>query len=90
MNCSRLAATTDYKLLDQSTVPQMTDPASGQVRFPPDRRGHSATTCPGNGCHDDMVKQYATTVRDFAGNRLAPRSHWWDIHCTHLGAHDKS
>jgi len=24
-------------------------------------------------------------VRDRAGNRLAPRSHWWDIHCTSRG-----
>jgi hypothetical protein len=23
-------------------------------------------------------------VRDRSGNRLAPRTHWWDIHCTNL------
>jgi len=79
-----------FKLLDQSTVLHMTDPETGQA-FPAGSSGPFGNDLPGSWLsHDDMVKLYATTVRDFAGNRLAPRSHWWDIHCTHLGAHDKS
>ena len=34
--------------------------------------------------YNDMVEHYATTVRDREGNRLAPRTRWWDIHCTRL------
>ena len=35
--------------------------------------------------YDAMVAHYALTVRDHSGNRLAPRTQWWDIHCTSLG-----
>ena len=32
-----------------------------------------------------MMSLYSTTVRDAHGVRLAPRTHWWDIHCTNIG-----
>jgi hypothetical protein len=70
-----------FKLLDQSAVSQMKDPAmpmfSGRSSGP---FGHNL---PGSWLsHDAMVQHYALTVRDRSGNRLAPRTHWWDIHCT--------
>ncbi len=79
-----------FKLLDQSTVLHMTDPATGWA-FAAGSSGPFGNDVPGRWLsHDDMIKHYATTVRDFTGNRLSPRSHWWDIHCTHLGAHDEA
>jgi FkbM family methyltransferase len=74
-----------FKLLDQSTVPQMADPETGH-RFAAGSSGPIGNDVPGGWLSfADMVSVYSTTVRDRAGNRLAPRSHWWDIHCTHLG-----
>jgi len=32
-----------------------------------------------------MVALYSTSVRNFQGHRLAPRTQWWDIHCTNAG-----
>jgi FkbM family methyltransferase len=76
-----------FKLLDQSAVGRMTDPATGQV-FPTGSSGPFGDDLPGNWLsHADMESFYATTVRDRQGNRLAPRTHWWDIHCTHSGKH---
>ncbi len=75
-----------FKLLDQSTVPQMTDPATGKP-FAAGSSGPFGLDLPGEWLtHDDMVKFYSATVRDPAGNRLAPRTHWWDIHCTYKGS----
>ena len=74
-----------FKLLDQSTVPQMTDPETGH-RFAAGSSGPMGSDLPGKWLsHADMMSVYSATVRDRAGNRLAPRSQWWDIHCTHLG-----
>ena len=74
-----------FKLLDQSTVPHMTDPETGKD-FPPGSSGPFGEDVPGNWLsYDDMVAFYSTTVRDRQGNRLAPRSQWWDIHCSNLG-----
>ena len=78
-----------FKLLDQSTVPRMTDPATG-YRFAAGSSGPFGADLPGEWLtHDDMVRFYSATVRDPAGNRLAPRAHWWDIHCTHIGSGGK-
>lgn len=74
-----------FKLLDQSTVNQMTDPATGHV-FPPGSSGPFGDDVPGEWrSQPNMIELYSSTVRDCAGNRLAPRTQWWDIHCTHIG-----
>lgn len=74
-----------FKLLEQSTVSQMADPATGRV-FPAGSSGPFGDEVPGDWrSYADMVKLYSSTVRDRTGNRLAPRTRWWDIHCTHLG-----
>ena len=71
-----------FKLLDQSTVSQMKDAATAHV-FPAGSSGPFGDDLPGAWLpHDAMVQHYALTVRDRSGNRLAPRTHWWDIHCT--------
>lgn len=74
-----------FKLLDQSTVCQMTDPATGHA-FPAGSSGPFGGDLPGEWLrHPDMVALYSNKVRDLQGNRLAPRTHWWDIHCTNSG-----
>ena len=74
-----------FQLLDQSTVPQMKD-VSGNA-FPTGSSGPFGNDLPGHWLpYDEMVKLYSTTVRDRAGNRLGPRTHWWDIHCTRADA----
>lgn len=79
-----------FKLLDQSTVSSMTDPATGRV-FPPGSSGPFGDDVPGEWrSHAEMVKLYSSTVRDRAGKRLAPRTQWWDIHCTHTGRRTQS
>jgi len=75
-----------FKLLDQSTVPQMKDAATGKD-FPAGSSGPFGDELPGRWmAHDEMVKFYSATVRDSAGNRVGPRSQWWDIHCTRSDA----
>lgn len=74
-----------FKLLDQSTVSNMTDLATGHI-FPAGSSGPFGDDVPGKWLsHEEMVTLYSTTVRNREGNRLAPRTHWWDIHCTSLG-----
>jgi FkbM family methyltransferase len=74
-----------FKLVDQSTVCQMTNPATGKV-FPVGSSGPFGSDLPGEWLsHAEMVALYSATVRDSYGNRLAPRTQWWDIHCTHDG-----
>lgn len=74
-----------FKLLDQSTVPEMTDAATGRA-FPAGSSGPFGGELPGEWLsHPDMVALYSTSVRDFQGHRLAPRTRWWDIHCTNAG-----
>lgn len=76
-----------FKLLDQSTVPTMTDRVTGKP-FPAGSSGPFGDDVPGDWLsHDDVVTLYSTTVRDRQGQRLAPRTHWWDIHCTRTGRH---
>jgi FkbM family methyltransferase len=73
-----------FKLLDQSTVCQLADPKTGHV-FPVGSSGPFGNDVPGEWrCYDDMVELYSKTVRNAQGKRLAPPTHWWDIHCTHL------
>src|SRR5262245_13270068 len=75
-----------FKLLDQSTVGRMVDPATGH-HFPVGSSGPFGDEVPGAWrSYAEMVKFYSTTVRDLEGNRLAPRAQWWDIHCTHVGS----
>ena len=75
-----------FKLLDQSTVSRYDGSATGHL-FPAGSSGPFGNDLPGQWLpYDEMVTLYSTTVRDLAGNRLAPRTHWWDIHCTHLGS----
>jgi FkbM family methyltransferase len=73
-----------FKLLDQSTVRHLTDPTTGRP-FPDGSSGPFGNEIPGVWrSHPEMVSLYSTTVRDFEGKRLAPRTQWWDIHCTHI------
>ncbi len=84
MNILAFCGYDGFKLLDQSTVSQMTDPTTGRY-FPAGSSGPFGGDVPGQWLsHQDMVALYLSTVRDRAGNRLAPRSHWWDIHCARL------
>ena len=73
-----------FKLLDQSTVAGRTDPATGHV-FPAGSSGPLGPDIAGDWLpYPAMLDHYATTVRDRAGNRLAPRTQWWDIHAAAL------
>lgn len=74
-----------FKLLDQSTVRQMTDAATGHA-FPAGSSGPFGGDLPGQWLsHPEIVALYSTSVRDRQGHRLAPRTQWWDIHCTSSG-----
>jgi FkbM family methyltransferase len=73
-----------FKLLDQSQVPQLSDRG---VAFPAGASGPFGNDVPGEWLsHPAMMAHYSTTVRDANGLRLAPRTHWWDIHCTNVAA----
>jgi hypothetical protein len=73
-----------FKLLDQSTVPELVDPTTG-ARFPKGASGPLGDEIAGDWQpYAAIVERYATTVRDWDGNRLADRSHWWDIHAARL------
>jgi FkbM family methyltransferase len=73
-----------FKLLDQSTVPQIKDATTGHI-FPAGSSGPFGDDLPGQWlAYEAMVEHYALTVRDHSGNRLTPRAHWWDIHCTNI------
>ncbi len=75
-----------FKLLDQSAVARMTDPATGHA-FPAGSSGPFGDAVPGDWhSHAEILQLYSTTVRDRQGKRLAPRTQWWDIHCTHVGS----
>ncbi|EPF00312.1 FkbM family methyltransferase [Rhizobium grahamii] len=71
-----------FKLLDQSTVPSLRD-SSLSYNFPVGSSGPFGDDVPGSwSSYGSVVDSYSHTVRDFNGNRLAPRTQWWDIHCT--------
>jgi FkbM family methyltransferase len=73
-----------FKLLDQSTVPELRDETSGAA-FPKGASGPLGDEISGAWLsHDDIVALYASTVRDHEGNRIADRTHWWDIHAARL------
>ncbi len=74
-----------FKLLDQSTVGRMTNSATGRI-FPAGSSGPFGDEVPGEWrSYTDTVRLYSKIVRDGTGKRLAPRTQWWDIHCTHIG-----
>ena len=69
-----------FKLLDQSTVPSLMDETRGQP-FPKGASGPLGDDITGDWLpHAATVALYASTVRDHEGNRIAPRTQWWDIH----------
>jgi FkbM family methyltransferase len=71
-----------FKLLDQSTVPGSTDPVTGYI-FSAGSSGPFGDGVPGRWMrYDELIEVYAATVRNLSGERIAPRTHWWDIHCT--------
>lgn len=71
---------TGFKLLDQSTVGGLEDRMIGHV-FLQGSSGPLGEDIPGEWIdYDAMVDLYSRTVRDRQGNRLASRTHWWDIH----------
>jgi FkbM family methyltransferase len=70
-----------FKLLDQSEVFLLQDLATNHA-FPKASSGPFGEGVPGDWLsHKEMELVYANTVRDLEGNRMAPRTHWWDIHC---------
>lgn len=70
-----------FKLLDQSTVPDMTDQSIG-YRFKQGASGPFGEDVPGKWLSlAAMEERYGLEVRDRDNNRKAPRTHWWDIHC---------
>ncbi|MGB7257063.1 MAG: FkbM family methyltransferase [Pseudolabrys sp.] len=71
-----------FKLLDQSQVSRLVD---GGRAFPAGASGPFGNEVPGDWLsHAEMMALYSTTVRDAQGNRIAPRTRWWDIHCTSI------
>jgi FkbM family methyltransferase len=73
-----------FKLLDQSTVGDLADTVTGHT-FKVGSSGPFGDDVPGPWIpYDNMVGLYSRTVRDLEGNRLAPRTQWWDIHCTRV------
>lgn len=69
-----------FALLDQSTVPDLIEPETGQP-FPAGASGPFGHALP-VAWQDfrTICEIYHTTVRTRCGARLAPRSRWWDIH----------
>ncbi|MCD2173840.1 FkbM family methyltransferase [Rhizobium sp. C4] len=73
---------TGFKLLDQSTVAGLSDDTVGHA-FPPGSSGPLGEEIAGDWLdYDAMIDLYSRTVRTRNGQRLAPRTHWWDIHAS--------
>ncbi|PWW00311.1 FkbM family methyltransferase [Hoeflea marina] len=71
-----------FKLQDQSTVAELDDGQTGH-RFLPGSSGPFGEDVAGPWLDQQaMLQLYTTVVRDRAGNRIAPRSRWFDIHAT--------
>ncbi|MDE1570648.1 FkbM family methyltransferase [Aquabacter sediminis] len=69
-----------FTLVDQSQVPAMRDPDLPYV-FPKGASGPWGEALPGPWLDRHAFEDlYATTVRDRAGTRIAPRTSWFDIH----------
>ena len=74
-----------YKLLDQSSVPYITDKET-MHQFKHGSSGPFGEDVPGSWLDFHQIKaQYCKEVRDIDGIRKAPMSHWWDIHCCGIG-----
>lgn len=70
-----------FQLLDQSLVDRCVD-NSIEHRFNPGSSGPFGPQLPGEWLgHPQIEERYSQEVRDREGNRQAPRTHWWDIHC---------
>lgn len=70
-----------FKLLDQSQVEKIYD-ATADHRFMKGSSGPFGEELPGEWLtHHAIEEKYSREVRDRQHNRLAPRTHWWDIHC---------
>ena len=79
-----------FQLVDQSGVGGSVDPVSGHV-FPEGSSGLFGPDLPdGWEPHPEFVETYATTVRTREGVRLAPRTHWWDIHAARIAQHKEN
>lgn len=73
-----------FKLVDQSQVSSMRDPKVA-YRFSEGSSGPFGEALPGHWLdRKEFEKLYSHTVRDRAGTRVAPRTHWWDIHAVKL------
>lgn len=69
-----------FKLLDQSTVSGLRDDSIDHA-FKPGSSGPFGDDVPGTWMdYPSMVDHYATTVRTHEGERIAPRTRWFDIH----------
>lgn len=69
-----------FTLVDQSEVPDMHDP-NLPYAFPKGASGPSSDALPGPWlAREAFERLYEKTVRDRAGNRIAPRTRWFDIH----------
>jgi FkbM family methyltransferase len=70
-----------YKLIDQSYVHEITDDAVYH-KFKEGSSGPFGGELNGTWLpYEAIEEKYSIEVRDRQLNRLAPRTHWWDIHC---------
>jgi FkbM family methyltransferase len=70
-----------FQILDQSQVPKMQDNKIGHY-FPLGSSGPFGEYLQSEWLdYQAMLEKYSQEVRDYQNNRLAPRTHWWDIHC---------
>ncbi len=71
-----------FKLLDQSKVPAIIDSSIGH-QFKQGSSGPFGEDVPGQWLTiTEMEATYCREVRDHNNVRQAPRTHWWDIHCS--------
>lgn len=71
-----------FKLVDQSIISGSIDARVNHI-FPLGCSGLLGSDLPGNWLtKQEIIHLYSNTVRDRDGNRLAPRTQWWDIHGT--------
>lgn len=75
-----------FKLLQQSSVGQLVDQQVDHC-FTLGSSGPFGEDVPGAWLtYDEIVDEYSKVVRDRDGNRHAPRTMWWDIHCRRFPA----
>lgn len=81
------AGYTSFQLVDQSGIGGSRDAVSGHV-FEQGSSGLFGPDLPDSWeAYSDFVETYSTTVRTREGVRLAPRTHWWDIHAARHTQH---